>query len=109
MNPNSSERNKPLANPTILAIKGLAQFKRYPAVMALGQMIENWHVSDFHISSARRPSDAGYAEHLSREGENLALVTQFMHEHHPKTFENVFEVTCGSRAGDFKGSSQDKR
>ena len=47
----SREKQK-LAKPTILAIKGLAQFQRYPAVMALGQMIEDWHVSDFHISRA---------------------------------------------------------
>lgn len=80
-----------LANPSILAIKGLAQFKRYPAVMALGQMIENWHVSDFHISAARRLPDAGYAEHLSSEGENLALVTQFLYEHHRKVFNKILK------------------
>lgn len=80
-----------LANPSILAIKGLAQFKRYPAVMALGQMIENWHVSDFHISAARRQPDAGYAEHLSSEGENLALVTQYLFEHHKKGFDSILK------------------
>jgi len=78
-----------LANPNILAIKGLAQFKRYPAVMALGQMIENWHVSDFHINAARGIPDAGYAEHLSSEGENLALVTQYLHEHHKTIFDDI--------------------
>jgi len=40
-----------LRSPDILAIKGLAQFARFPAVMALGELIENWHVSDF-ISNA---------------------------------------------------------
>jgi len=73
----------------VLAIKGLAQFRRYSAVGALGQMIENWHVSDFHISRARNVPDAGYAEHLSREGENLALVTQFLYEHHRATFDKI--------------------
>jgi len=80
-----------LANPSILAIKGLAQFQRYPAVMALGQMIENWHVSDFHISKARREPDAGYAEHLSGEGENLALVTQYLYEHHRTVFDDILK------------------
>ncbi len=84
-----SREKQTLANPSILAIKGLAQFKRYPAVMALGQMIENWHVSDFHISSARSIPDAGYAEHLSSEGENLALVTQYLHEHHIDVFNKI--------------------
>ena len=84
--------NQKLAKPDILAIKGLAQFQRYPAVMALGQMIEHWHVSDFHISTARRIPDAGYAEHLSREGENLALVTQYLYENHRPTFNRVLKV-----------------
>lgn len=81
-----------LTKPDILAIKGLAQFQRYPAVVALGQMIRNWHVSDFHISSARTPPDAAYEEHLSREGENLALVTQFLHDHHGEIFDKILNV-----------------
>lgn len=84
-----SREKQTLAKPSILAIKGLAQFKRYPAVMALGQMIENWHVSDFHISAARSLPDAGYAEHLSREGENLALVTQYLYEHKREVFDAI--------------------
>lgn len=80
-----------LANPNILAIKGLAQFKRYPVVLALGQMIENWHVSDFHISATRPIPDAGYAEHLSSEGENLALVTQYLYEHHKDVFDDILK------------------
>jgi len=80
-----------LASPNILAIKGLGQFQQYPVVMALGQMIENWHVSDFHINSAQRQPDAGYAEHLSSQGENLALVTQFLHEHHRDIFDQILQ------------------
>ncbi|MCH8982360.1 AAA family ATPase, partial [candidate division KSB1 bacterium] len=86
-----SREKQTLANPNILAIKGLAQFKRYPAVMALGQMIENWHVSDFHISAARQTQDAGYAEHLSREGGNLALVTQFLYQNHRSVFDLILK------------------
>jgi len=78
-----------LASPNLLAIKGLAQFQRYPAVMQLGRMIENWHLSDFHIAGARGVPDAAVAEHLSQEGENLALVTQYLYEHHPKAFQNI--------------------
>jgi len=85
------ERQK-LAKPNILAIKGLAQFQRYPAVMQLGQMIENWHLSDFHIAQTRMSiPDAAVAEHLSREGENLALVTQYLYEHHRKVFEEILK------------------
>lgn len=80
-----------LKSPDILAIKGLAQFERFPAVVALGQLIEDWHISDFHISSARPEQEAGYAEHLSREGENLSLVTEYLHDRHPNVFNTVLE------------------
>jgi len=76
----------------ILAIKGLAQFERFPAVVALGNLIENWHISDFHISGARPERDAGYAEHLSREGENLSLMVQYLHNRHPETFNRILEL-----------------
>lgn len=81
-----------LKAPDILAIKGLAQFERFPAVVALGNLIENWHVSDFHISKARPEQEAGYAEHLSREGENLSLVIQYLHDHHRSAFNRIMEL-----------------
>ena len=78
-----------LKSPDILAIKGLAQFERFPAVVALGNLIENWHLSDFHISRARPEAEAGYAEHLSREGENLSLVIEYLHRNHLQVFEKI--------------------
>ncbi len=36
--------------------------------------------------------DAGYAEHLSREGENLSLVIQYLHHRHPETFEKILSL-----------------
>ncbi len=78
-----------LKSPDILAIKGLAQFERFPAVVAFGNLIENWHISDFHINRARPEQEAGYAEHLSSEGENLALVTEYLYKHHRPTFDEI--------------------
>lgn len=80
-----------LKSPDILAIKGLAQFEKFPAVVALGNLIENWHISDFHISMDRPEQPAGYAEHLSTEGENLALVTEFLNKRHPKIFADILK------------------
>ena len=73
----------------ILAIKGLAQFERFPAVVSLGNLIENWHVSDFHINRARPEQEAGYADHLSTEGENLSLVIQYLYQNYPAEFEQI--------------------
>jgi len=81
-----------LKSPDILAIKGLAQFERFPAVMALGDLIENWHVSDFHISKARPEQEAGYAEHLSREGENLSLVIEYLYNNEKATFDKILTL-----------------
>lgn len=78
-----------LKSPDILAIKALAQFEQFPAAVALGNLIERWHVSDFHISRARPEQEVGHAEHLSREGENLAQVIEYLHTQHPEIFTEI--------------------
>ena len=80
-----------LKSADVLALKGLAQFEKFPASKAIGELLENWHVSDFHIQRARPDQMAGYAEHLSREGENLALVTEFLFKRHPDRFREILE------------------
>ena len=42
-----------LESPEILAIKGLGQFQKFQAASLFRRLIENWHVSDFHIEKAR--------------------------------------------------------
>ncbi|MDQ3459100.1 MAG: AAA family ATPase [Deinococcota bacterium] len=80
-----------LDSPDILAIKGLGQFQRFRVVSDFRRLIENWHVSDFHISDARPSQEAGYAEHLSSRGDNLALVAQYMFEDHRDVFDKVLK------------------
>jgi len=74
-----------------LAIRGLAQFKKFPAAVALGDLISNWHISDISIGKARPEQDSGLAEHLSTKGENLSLVLEFLSKRHPKAFESVLQ------------------
>ena len=81
-----------LDSPDILAIKGLGQFQRFEAASAFRNLVENWHVSDFHISAARTVQDAGFAEHLSTQGENLPLVAQFLYEHHRPVFNKILKA-----------------
>ena len=44
-------------------------------------------------TSARRvpEQEAGYAEHLSREGENLALVIEYLHNQHKHVFDQILD------------------
>ncbi|AFY72022.1 SMC domain protein (plasmid) [Thalassoporum mexicanum PCC 7367] len=80
-----------LESQDILAIKGLGQFQRFKAASAFRSLIENWHVSDFHISEARGSKDALYAEHLSPTGDNIAVVAQYIHEEHPDIFKEILD------------------
>jgi predicted ATPase len=81
-----------LDDPSGLAIKGLGQFREFRVVAEFRNLIENWHISDFHIGDARPSTEAGYAEHLSSRGDNVAQVAQFLYERHRERFERVLEV-----------------
>lgn len=80
-----------LESADILAIKGLGQFQRFKAANAFRSLIENWHVSDFHISDARGSKDALYAEHLSPTGDNMAVVAQYIYQQHPEVFREILK------------------
>ena len=81
-----------LDDPSILAIKGLGQFREFRVVSEFRSLIENWHISDFHIAAARPSVDAGYAEHLSVRGDNVALVAQYLYDNHRSHFEQVLQA-----------------
>lgn len=86
-------RENQKVSPDTLAIKGLGQFERFKAANAFRQLIESWHVSDFHISAARGRKEAtGEADHLSESGDNLPLVAQRLFEQHPDTFKNILRT-----------------
>jgi len=80
-----------LESQDILAIKGLGQFQRFKAASAFRSLIENWHVSDFHISDARGSKDALYAEHLSPTGDNMAVVAQYIYQNHCDIFQIILK------------------
>jgi predicted ATPase len=81
-----------LDDPSVLAIKGLGQFKEFRVVAEFRGLIENWHISDFHIAEARPSTEAGYAEHLSTHGDNVAQVAQYLYQNHRDRFDRVLEV-----------------
>ncbi|MFZ4536972.1 AAA family ATPase [Propionivibrio sp.] len=84
------ERENQKVSPDTLAIKGLGQFERFKAANAFRQLMESWHVSDFHISAARGRKEAtGDSEHLSESGDNLPLVARYLFEQHTAVFSEI--------------------
>ena len=81
-----------LDDPSTLAISVLGQLSDFPVVAEFRSMIEGWHISNFHIAEARASAEAGYSEHLSTMGENVAQVAQYLHERHPQSFRRIIEV-----------------
>ena len=81
-----------LKSPDILAIKGLAQFEKFPAVIALSELIDNWHVSDIHVNEARNIQQTDKGEHLSTLGENLSNVIDYLHNNHRKTLDKIINI-----------------
>ncbi len=78
-----------LKSPDILAIKVISQFEKFPAAVALGNLIENWHISDIHVDKARNENLFDEARHLARDGSNLSLVLQYLKQHHQSIFEKI--------------------
>ena len=81
-----------LKSPDILAIKGLAQFEKFPAVIALSELIDDWHVSDIHVNEARNIQQVNYEEHLSTLGENLSNVIDYLHNNHKGVLDNIINI-----------------
>ena len=76
----------------ILAIKGLGQFEKFKAANEFRKLIEGWHVSDFHIESARGSKDiTNYSDHLLADGSNLQNIAHNMREQHPEKFRLVLQ------------------
>lgn len=87
------EREYQKVAPDTLALKALGQMERFKAANAFRQLIESWHVSDFHINVARGRKEAtGESEHLSESGDNLPLVARYLHDYHPSTFRRILDV-----------------
>jgi len=82
----------PLKSAELLAVNALGQFAEHPRVAALRDFITGWYVSYLSADSARGQPEAGPQERLTRTGDNLANVIQYLAEQHPHRLEYIFEV-----------------
>lgn len=82
----------PLKSPDLIAVNALGQFADHPRAAALREFITGWYVSYFSVDDTRGQPEAGPQERLSRTGDNLANVIQYLAEQHPDRLEHVFQV-----------------
>lgn len=82
----------PLKSADLLAVNALGQFAEHPRVAALRDFITGWYVSYLSAESARGQPEAGPQERLTKTGDNLANVIQFLAEQHPQQLERIFSV-----------------
>lgn len=82
----------PLKSPDLLAVNALGQFADHPRVAALRDFIKGWHVSYLSAEHTRIQPEAGPAQRLSRTGDNLPNVIQYLSEEHPELLERLFET-----------------
>lgn len=81
-----------LASADLLAVSALGQFQTHPRVRALRDFIQGWYLSYVSADGTRATPDAGPEPRLSRSGDNLANVIQFLQESHPDRLGEIFAV-----------------
>lgn len=82
----------PLRSPDLIAVNTLGQFAEHPRVAALREFITDWYVSYLSIDDARSQPEAGPQERLSKTGDNLPNVIQYLKEQHEERLEHIFKV-----------------
>lgn len=82
----------PLNSPDLLAVNALGQFAEHPRVAALRGFITGWYVSYLSAESARGQPEAGPEDRLTKTGDNVANVVQYLAEQHPDRLETIFNV-----------------
>lgn len=81
-----------LRSPDLIAANTLGQLAEHPRIAALREFITDWYVSYLSIDQTRNQPEAGPQERLSKSGENLPNVIQYLKEQHPKRLEQIFDV-----------------
>ena len=79
-----------LRSSDVLAVNTLGQFADHPRVAVLREFIADWHISYLSIDDTRNQPEAGPQEKLSRTGDNLANVIQYLNERHPHRLDEIF-------------------
>ncbi len=92
--PDAEDKRKDteLRSPDLIAANTLGQLAEHPRVAALREFITDWYVSYLSIDQTRNQPEAGPEERLSKGGENLSNVIQYLKEQHPERLDHIFSI-----------------
>ena len=90
--PTDTKVRERLDEPDLLAVSTLGRLGKNPRVATLRRFITDWYVSYLSIDEARGQPEAGTQERLTKSGDNLANVIQYLMERHPARLESIFET-----------------
>ncbi len=83
---------KSLRSADLIAVNTLGQLAEHPRVAALREFVTDWYVSYLSIDDTRQQPEAGPQERLSKTGDNLPNVIQYLKERYPAQLEDIFKV-----------------
>ncbi|WP_197538275.1 AAA family ATPase [Mycobacterium canetti] len=90
---NGHESNpEELAGSDLLAVSALGQFRSHPRVTYLREFVSGWYLSYISAESSRTTPEAGPQRRLSKSGDNLPNVIQYLEENHPDRLREIFLV-----------------
>ncbi|MBI4083464.1 MAG: AAA family ATPase [Candidatus Lambdaproteobacteria bacterium] len=82
----------PLRSSDIIAVNTLGALKDHPRVAALREFITDWHVSYLSVADTRSQPVTGPQSRLSKTGDNLPNVIQYLNEQHPEVMNHISDV-----------------
>ena len=88
-----------LSDTRVLGIATLGTLRQHPRIAAFRSFVEGWYLSYFTPDAARSLPLAGPQSRLSKHGDNLGNVVQFMQRDEPKRFANVLDRIAGRVPG----------
>ncbi len=88
-----------LSDTRVLGIATLGTLRQHPRIAAFRRFVEGWYLSYFTPDAARSLPLAGPQSRLSKHGDNLGNVVQFMQRDEPRRFANVLERIAGRVPG----------
>jgi len=75
----------------LMALNLVGQMVEYQEAVEFRKYVEDWFVSDLQNEKMQLPQDVAYHERLSRKGDNIANVAQYLFEKYPDRFNKILD------------------